>query len=704
MTGVRENTIHVTGAGCCPDCAEAMKKGVGSVKGVLDARFDPLRSTLTVRHTGDLRPVLSYLDASGYRASPPRGGRPGHNACIGTVVPTAIAGLCLAIALIGRFAGIPLNAHVALSLGAITAGGYGAARKALASVRQRALDMHVLLMAALAGALFLGKWLEAGALVFLFSLGSALEDYSMDRVRRSIEELMELTPDNVTLSKDGNEVEVRVEDIELGDLLIVRPGMRVALDGVVVTGASSVNQSAITGESTPVLKEASDEVLAGSINGEGYLEVRVTRPHSDTTLARIVHLVQEAQGKKASIQSTVDRFARYYTPTVIAGAILISIVPPLAASQPLSPWLYRGLTLLLVSCPCALVISTPVSIVSALSSAARSGILVKGGRHLEVLTSVSRVAFDKTGTLTEGNPEVREVIPLDGQTSEELLALAASMESRSEHPLAKAVVSRARELGLPYSKPVDFRAFPGRGVRATVDGRLSYLGTPRWFSERGTDMSTALDAIESLESEGDTVTCVGTEGRLTGLISFRDPLRPGAKQAIQALTMSGIEVSMLTGDNPQVARRVAEALGIREFHAALLPQHKASILEDMKRSGGVALVGDGINDAPALATASVGIAMGGTGSGIALETADVVLLGDGLHRLPHLFELARRAKKTIKQNILLSILVKAVAILLVFPGWLTLVIAILADDGAALLVILNALRLLGFKATPGEHA
>jgi Cd2+/Zn2+-exporting ATPase len=564
----------------------------------------------------------------------------------------------------------------------------------------RTLDMNVLMTTAVLGALAIGKWGEAAAVIVLFALALLLETAATARTRRAIRALLALSPAEAAVERGGGEVTVPVDAVRPGETIVLRPGDRVPLDGTVTGGVSDVDQSTVTGESAPVRKAAGDTVYAGSLNGRGMLRLTVTARHDDTTLARIVHLVEGAQERRAPVQTFVERFAAVYTPAVFAGALLVAILPPLLLGAAWSEWVYRALVLLVIACPCALVISTPVTIVSALTNAARCGVLVKGGSHLEALASVRAVAFDKTGTLTEGRPRVTGVQVLNGMAEGDVLALAAALERHSEHHLAGAILAEARRRDAgPGPEVREFTAIPGRGVEGIVEGRRTFLGSPALGAERDADTASVRTAVERWAAGGATALVLGHPGEPIAVIAVRDGARAGGADAVAALRRLGIqEVAMVTGDHPEPARHIARELAISRVHAGLLPGGKVAHLEEMQREyGGVAMVGDGINDAPALAASSVGVAMGVGGTDAALESSDVVLMADDLRKLPFLFGLSRHALRVIRQNIALALGLKVLFLVLSLTGHATLWMALLADDGAALLVILNGLRALSFK-------
>jgi Zn2+/Cd2+-exporting ATPase len=605
------------------------------------------------------------------------------------------SGVSLAAAIVAGWFGFPIASRV-FALTTVATGGAFPVARAWRAVRYSALDMNVLMTIAVVGAMVIGQWSEAATVVFLFAIAQHLESRSMDRARNAIRALMDLTPPDAAVVRNGTEMRVPVDQIVLGERLRVRPGEKIPLDGRVVAGASDVNQAPITGESLPVDKRPGDDVFAGTINGHGAMEVEATRLARDTTLARIIHLVESAQAERAPAQAFVDRFARVYTPVVIVFAALVAVVPPLLGWGTAMTWIYRGLVLLVIACPCALVIATPVALVSALAAAARHGVLIKGGLHLERLATVQGVAFDKTGTLTRGLPDVVDIIPVAGEAAESVLRLAASVEQSSEHPIAAAIMRAAAARSIRPAACANFRARPGLGALADVDRQQVLVGSAVMMADSQVDLAALADALDGQAALGRTVVVVARATRAIGLIALADTPRSQAHDMIELLTHAGLSrVAMLTGDSPAAALAIAKEVGIREVRASLLPADKVEAVKELRRQwGSLAMVGDGVNDAPALAAADVGIAMGAAGSDVALETADVALMGDDLVKLPFAIRLSRAALRTVRFNIAAALLLKLAFLGLAVGGYTSLWLAIVADTGMSLVVIANGLRLL----------
>jgi Zn2+/Cd2+-exporting ATPase len=738
----------------CADCAINLERGLARINGVIDCQvsfagatidlsFDPSRTNLDVigQRVHDLGYSLCSVSpavpssAGDVRWTPRLAGwlkqRPRE-------VLTLTAGILITLAFMLQIAHVSVWAWQVPYVLAIVAGGFHIARRGWNGLRlTRRLDINFLMTIAAVGAAFIGEWAEAALVVTLFSFGEMLEARTMDRARGAIRSLMKLAPAEATVLRAcrdcsehlgrplpgggsyaggecpwcaRHEERLPVSSLRIGDLILVRPGERIAMDGTVRAGESAVNQAPITGESIPADKSPGGEVFAGTINGSGALEIVVSRLVTDNTLSRIIQMVEAAQARKAPSQRWIDQFAQYYTPAVVAFACLMAAVPPLVFGQPFLEtaaghgWFYRALALLITACPCALVISTPVTIVSAISRAARGGVLIKGGAYLEMAGRIKAVAFDKTGTLTRGEPAVTEVYSSPGRSRPEVLGLAAAVEARSEHPLARAIVHAARQAGVSFSAGEGFQALAGKGAQALVDGRPARAGGPALFESAGLPVPAELAGQAGrLESAGNTIVLVHGPGRngdasgeFYGLIAITDTLRPESRSALIALKRSGISHTvMLTGDNQRTAAAMAASAGIDEVRAGLLPDQKVQAVEALQAEfGPVAMVGDGVNDAPALASAGLGVAMGVAGSDQALETADVVLMSDDLHRLPFLIQLSRRTLSVLRQNITFSLAVKALVVALVLPGWAVLWMAVLADVGTSLLVTLNGMRLL----------
>jgi Cd2+/Zn2+-exporting ATPase len=605
---------------------------------------------------------------------------------------TVLSGGALTAGLAATAFARPLAAALLFVAGALVGGVYPA-RRAVTALRTRTVDINVLMVIAVAGALALGEWLEASSVVFLFALAQWLEARTLERARQAIRALVDLTPRDAIVKRNGGEQRVAVDAIAVGDVVIVRPGDKVPLDGTIVGGHSDVNEAPMTGESLPVDKHPGDEVYAGTINGRGSLELAVTRVGPDTRLARIIHLVEAAQSRRAPVQSFVDRFAKIYTPAVIVLAVLVAAVPPLVAGADAETWFYRSLVLLVISCPCALVISTPVSIVSALSAAARNGVLIKGGAHLERLAAVRAIGFDKTGTLTRGEPGVSDVIAVGSASSQDVLRFAAAVETRSEHPIARAIADRARVDGTDIPEASGFMSVPGMGVEAVVGGRSVVVGNEALMTMR--NVATSAD-LESIRRDGHSLVFVAVDRVLLGAIAVADPLRETAKETLELLRSHGIRhVAMLTGDHSATARVAAKTLSLDEYYAGLLPQEKHDrVLAIREAHGATLMVGDGVNDAPALAAADVGVAMGAAGSDAALETADIALMSDELLKIPYALRLARATLFNVKTNVIVSLVLKAAFLVMAITGSATLWMAVLADTGASVIVVANALRLL----------
>jgi Cd2+/Zn2+-exporting ATPase len=702
----RAVSFRVFGLDCAEEAA-ALRVAVGQVVGGADLlAFDVLNGRMTVQAPVDPGAVLAAVATTGMRAEVWHASRgasaaqDGRRRLLAVLAGASGALVAAGFALESR-ADARVAAHAAEAAAAVL-GLWLVAPKALFAIRRRRPDMNLLMTVAVAGAMGLGDWLEAGTVAFLFAVSLALESWSTARARRAIATLLDLSPATARVrQQDGSEREVAPDAVPVGAVFIVHPGERIPLDGRVLSGESSVDQASITGESVPVPKRGGDEVFAGAINGEGALEVENLKIAQDTTLARVVRLVEEAQGRRAGVERWVDRFAAVYTPVVMALAAAVLLVPPLLLGGDWSGWVYRALVLLVIACPCALVISTPVTVVSALTSAARAGVLVRGGEVLEVAARVRVFALDKTGTLTSGEPRVERVLALEhGEV--DLLARAAALEARSTHPIARAILEYATARGVVVTPAEDVRAIPGKGVTGTLDGRSYWLGSHRYLEELGGESAEVHARAAELADGGRSVVVVGSADHVCGLIAVADAVRPEAAEALAALRQAGVApLVMLTGDNAETATRIAAALGIDEVRAELLPEDKLAAVDALvERHRTVAMVGDGVNDAPAMARASIGVAMGVAGSDVAIETGDVALMSDDLRKLAWLVAHSRRMLSVVWQNVAVALGVKALFTVLAFTGIATLWGAIAADMGASLLVVFNGLRMLGPRSGP----
>ena len=737
----------------CPSCAGKIENTLDDLPGISRYETQPTTGKVVTTYDEDsvsASKIVAAIESTGYEVTDSASENTGSESgpidkrdsvwTSSRAIKTWISGGFVALGLLFEFLLTSQNVLLAKVVGrelvvadilflvAIGVAGQVIFRNGYYSALNRNLDIDLLMSIAISGAVIAGLvfgeslYFEAATLAFLFSVAELLERYSMDRARNSLRELMDLSPDEATIKRDGDEVTVPVDDVAVGDIVVVRPGEKIPMDGEVLDGESAVNQAPITGESIPVDKTPGDEVYAGTINEQGYLEVKVTSEAGDNTLSRIVEMVEDAQANKTEREQFVERFASYYTPVVVGFAILVAVIPPLVWGASWPTFIVYGLTLLVLACPCAFVISTPVSVVSGITSAAKNGVLIKGGNYLEAMGAVDAIAMDKTGTITKGELTVTDVVPLNGNTEEDVLRCAYGLESRSEHPIGDAIVQFAegRDIGPPTVD--EFESITGKGVEADLDGQKHFAGKPGFFEELGFDLdhvhattdggvvtaksrqmcerNNCVDLLEEtvprLQSEGKTVVLVGTENELEGIIAVADEIRPGATQTIQRLHDLGIDhIIMLTGDNELTAQAIAEQVGVDEFRAELLPDEKVEVIKELDESyDGVAMIGDGVNDAPALAAATVGIAMGAAGTDTALETADIALMGDDLSKLPYLYDLSHDANGVIRQNIWSSLAVKALLALGVPFGLVPVWAAVLIGDaGMTTAVTGNAMRL-----------
>ncbi len=701
--GASEETFRVSGMDCSEEVA-AVERALKPVGGVHGVHANLVTSCVTVYHDGSVRsPVLiEAINRSGVRVRRAATRSNGGYISIASSL-VGVSGLLTVIGVALPCLGLEgtLAPGVAFTL-AIIAGGALVFPGAFRSLKTLSLNMNVLMTVAVIGAVAIGEHAEGAAVVFLFSFSELLESWSVGRARRAIQALMQLAPDTALVKKDGVIQEVPANEVAVGQTILVKSGQKVPLDGTVLAGFSAIDQASITGESMPVTKKPGDVVFAGTINGDGSLEIQTTKAAGETTLARIIKMVEEAQQQKAPAQRFVDAFAKYYTPAVIILALLVGLVPPLLFGGDWMDWIYRALVLLVIACPCALVISTPVSIVSGLTAMARRGVLIKGGAYLEGLGGLRALALDKTGTITEGKPRVLDVKPLTDASPLEILRIAAAIDTHSTHPLAQAVVRRADESKLLFGGAENYQAKAGRGAEATIDSHVYFVGNHRFAHELGVCSEKLETMLAEIEVDAKSVVVVGHRphsncpGEVLGILAVGDAIRPNAAEAVRLLHDTGIrKIVMLSGDNARTANAIAKQAGIDEVQGDLLPEQKIDQVRKLAADfGSVGMVGDGVNDAPALAVANVGIAMGAAGTDAAIETADVALMRDDLLMVAEAIRLGRRTLGVIRFNIAFSLGIKAVFLLLAVLGHTSLWLAILADTGATVLVIFNALRLL----------
>ena len=682
------------------DCAEEisiLKKALSKREGITDLEFDVLNAKMIVTcdEAIDSKKIIQWVKEGGMEAFPwsdkKAFEKEGFWKKQGRLITTILSGIFLVIAIFFHAKGSSIAER--LYFFAMLFGAYFVVPKAFRAIKRLEPDMNLLMVIAMVGAIAIDQWFEGATVAFLFSVALLLEHWSVGRARRAVATLMDLTPTMAHVIDKGDK---EVEDVQIGDRILVRPGEKVPLDGVVEKGRTSINQAPITGESVPIYKEEGDEVYAGTINEEGAIECVVTKGANDTTLARIIHLVEQAQSRRAHSQQWVEKFAKIYTPIMICIAILVALLPPLLLDLEWATWFYRALVILVIACPCALVISTPVSIVSGLTAAARAGVLIKGGMFLEMPGKLAALALDKTGTLTYGKPEVQKVIPLNHHTEEELLQRAAALEAPSEHPLARAILKYAAENGVQEERAEDFQITKGKGAEGTYRGTRYWIGSHRFMHEMKQETPEIHQMALDLEDAGHSIIAIGNNKHVCGLISVADQPRKNVKEILQEIKKVGVKkVVMLTGDNKPAAEAISRLTGVDEAQSELLPEDKVEAVERLKsRWKHVAMIGDGINDAPAMAAASFGIAMGAMGTDAAIETADIALMADDLSKIPWLIRHSRRALQIIQQNIIFALGLKALFLILAIVGVASLWMAILADTGASLLVVFNGLRLL----------
>ncbi|MDN5415551.1 MAG: cadmium-translocating P-type ATPase, partial [Lactococcus raffinolactis] len=684
----------------CTSCSAKFEKNVQELEGVSEAKVNYGAAKLTVTGQASIAELEQAGAFDNIKVKPEQEidteARHQKPAFWRENRSQLIAAVLIVLAFVSQLTmmGEPNFLTASLFIAAIIIGGYALFIEGIKDLIKFDFSMATLMTIAIIGAALIGDFAEGAIVVILFAISETLERYAADRARQSISSLVKVAPKVATIRRNDLEQTIAVQDIQINDVMLIKPGQKIAMDGIVIKGESTVNQAAITGEALPVDKQLSDEVFAGTLNEAGYLEVQVTKRAADTTLAKIIQLVEAAQGERAPAQAFVDKFAKIYTPFIILLATLIVILPPLFFGGDWQRWFYQGLSVLVVGCPCSLVISTPVSIVSAIGNAARHGVLVKGGIYLEEMGKLQAIAFDKTGTLTEGKPTVTDFVVLDDQfEATDLLQKISALEIYSQHPLASAIVALSQKRGIDAT-PIsieNFKSLTGRGVQGDIYGITYLIGSPTLFVS-----DSKIDTIkQDFHRKSKTVIYFGTSDQVLAVIGLQDAVRQTSRQTIQALQTLGVkETVMLTGDNQATADQIGREVGVSAVKANLMPADKLKEIQALQATfGRVAMVGDGVNDAPALAMANVGIAMGVAGTDTALETADITLMGDDLARLPFIVRLSRSTLRTIKQNITFSLALKVIALLLVIPGWLTLWIAILADMGATILVTLNGIRL-----------
>lgn len=687
----------------CPTEEALIRNKIGGIPGVSAIEFNLVQRALTLTHAPTALPkVLIALKSLGFEAvehgskrevaptptadTQPPGRRPWW--------PMAVSGVTALMAELVQWQGGNYWLVVALALVSVFTGGLPTYKKGWIALRNLNLNINALMSIAVTGAMLIGQWPEAAMVMFLFALAEVIERKSLDRARHAIRGLLSLAPEMATVKQpDGNWVETEAKSVTLGAIVRVKPGERIALDGEVLSGRSTVDQAPITGESLPIEKTAGDRVFAGTINQAGSLQYRVTADATESTLARIIHAVEAAQGSRAPTQRFVDRFARIYTPVVFIVAALVMVVPPLAFGGIWFDWIYRALVLLVIACPCALVISTPVTIVSGLAAAARKGILVKGGVYLEGGRHLLTLALDKTGTITHGKPAQTDFMALDENPPDSSRSIAASLAARSDHPVSRAIAKRAQADGVALLEVADFEALPGRGVAGRVGGLTYILGNHRLMEERGQCSAELEKKLDRLERLGKSVVLLAS-GQVHALFAVADTVKDSSRQAIAELHALGVRTVMLTGDNVHTAEAIAGQVGIDEVRSNLLPQDKLATVDQLAGNGAVGMVGDGINDAPALARSDIGFAMGAAGTDTAIETADVALMDDDLRKVPNFIRLSRSTAAVLRQNIILALGIKAVFLGLTAFGMATMWMAVFADMGASLLVVANGLRLL----------
>lgn len=682
----------------CGNCAKTVEKHVLNLPYVKDAQVNFSTGKLQASMDGqNEKNIIKEVAKIGYTAIL-QNNKTDNDQKLRLFIKPIISAAFILFGLLMSITSLPIEIANILYTVAILVSGLKPFKSAFYSLKSKSLDMNVLMTVAVIGAMLIGEFFEGAIVIFLFTIGTLLQTISIDKTRNSIQSLMELTPNTANLYTPKGIISKDLHEIQVGDIILVKPGERIPLDGTITEGTSSLNQSPITGESIPVDKSTNDDVYAGSINENGTLKIKVTTLVEDTTLSKIIEMVEAAQENKAPAQAFIDKFSEIYTPVAFVLALLVMLIPPMLTLGSWGEWFYKGLELLVIACPCALVISTPVAIVTAIGNAAKNGVLIKGGNYLEALGSLNAIAFDKTGTLTEGKPKVTAVKHMESDV-QTLLQLALSLEAYSTHPISKAIVDYTSKLNISPKHVSDFENITGKGIKGKIDNQIVYAGNQSLIASINPKIKTHASMFSDYEKQGYTIIIISSTTTFYGLITIEDPLRENIKATIHQLEKYNIKNTvMLTGDNQETANKIAALADIHETYAKLMPKDKLSAIEDLQKRGyRVGMIGDGINDAPALAQSDVGIAMGGVGSDTAMQTANIVLMSDNLQQLPKSISISKKAKTIIKQNIYFSVIIKLIAFILVFPGLLTLWLAVLSDTGAAILVILNSLRLLKFK-------
>nr|WP_216367546.1 cation-translocating P-type ATPase [Anoxybacillus sp. EFIL] len=675
----------------CANCARALEEQIQSLPYGEGATLSYNSGKLRVNERVNLEKVRAILATDGAYMVEDEKSQRKRNPLL-YLVGTSIFLFVMAF-LLERFTG---NEVVSIYIIATALSGYKTFIKGLKNIVRFRFNMDTLMTIALIGAFGIGEWKEATVVAILFGINEYLEGLGMERARRSLDMLLKQVPKEAIVICNGQTRVVSIDSLQVGDVVLVRPGEKIPSDGVVIQGKSSVNEAAITGESMPIEKETGMSVYGGSVNNEGMLHVQITKQYKDSSLSKILHLVQEAQETKTPLELFIQRFAKYYTPFIMVVALFVMTIPPLSFGVPWHDALYQGLAVLIVGCPCALILSSPIALLAGMARNARKGVLVKGGVHLETLGRVRTIAFDKTGTITKGKPHVTDVIAYIDEN--ELLRIAASLESASSHPLAQAIVQKAKQHDISYKQPEQMETRTGSGIEGKIDGKRYRIGNERMFDQQDLSEQIQKDA-EKLKSEGKTIVFLADEQHVLGLFGIADEVREESKEVMKQLHRIGIRRTvMLTGDHEKTAQQVAKQVGVTDVFAQLVPEQKVEKIKQLMKDDIVAMVGDGMNDAPALAHAHVGIAMG-KGTDSAIETADVVLMQDHLGNLPEAIAIARRVNRTIRLNIAVALGLKAMALLLTIPGWLTLWIAILSDMGATIFVSVLSLLILWEKRT-----